>query len=116
MSADIELTWEWPADRIVEQKLLVKVLDVNENSGFFSFNKAPSIASNLPDPVTVKAKLIDQKGNLKNKTIELTLPKLELGLIKVNDLVIIGIVESKVCICIKPVESENIDTDKISCL
>ncbi len=115
MSADIELTWEWPADRAVEQKLLVKVLDVNENSGYFSFNKTPSIASNLPDPVTVSAKLMAQEEEPKNKTVELTLPKLELGSIKTDDLAILGVVEGKICICIKSVESENIDLDKISC-
>lgn len=115
MSADIELTWEWPADRTAEQKLLIKVLDVKDNSGLFSFNKTPSIANNLPDPVTVSAKLMTQEGNLKNKTIELSLPKLELRSIKTGGLAILGIMEGKICICIKPVAAENVDVGKISC-
>lgn len=116
MSADIELTWEWPADRTVEQKLLVKILDVKkEGPGLFSFKKTPSFASNLPDPVTVKAKLVNQEGSLKDKTIELTLPTLELESIKANDFAVLGVVESKICICVTHVESENVDVNKVSC-
>lgn len=116
MSADIELTWEWPADRTVEQKLLVKIVDVkSEGSRFFSFKKTPSFASNLPDPVTVKAKIVSQETSLKNKTIELVLPKLELESIKADDLAILGVVDSKICICIKHVESESVDIANVSC-
>lgn len=83
MSADVELTWEWPANRTVEQKLLVKVLDIRkESSGFFNFKKTPSFASNLPDAVILKAKLLNQDVGLKDKTVELILPKLELESIK----------------------------------
>lgn len=116
MSADVDLTWEWPADRVAEQKLLVKVVEIKaEGSGFFGFKKSPSFAGNLPDPVTVKAKLISQENNLKDKTVEITLPKLELESIKANDFAVIGIIASKTCICIKHVESENVDIDKVSC-
>lgn len=116
MSADVDLTWEWPADRMAEQKLLVKVVEIKaEGGGFFGFKKSPSFAGNLPDPVTVKAKLISQEKNLKDKTVEITLPKLELESIKVDDFAVIGVIASNTCICIKHVESENVDIAKIPC-
>jgi hypothetical protein len=116
MSADIELTWEWPADRTVEQKLLVKIVDIQKGSpDFFNFIKTPSFANNLPDSITVKAMLIGQETDLKNKTIKLTLPTLELEPIKIDDFAIIGVVDNKICICIEHVESENTDTTKILC-
>lgn len=116
MSADVDLMWEWPADRTAEQKLLVKVVEIkNESSGFFGFKKSPSFAGNLPDPVTVKAKLIRQEKNLEGKIVEITLPKLELESIDVGDFAVIGVVDSKTCICIKQVESESVDIASVSC-
>lgn len=116
MSADVDLTWEWPADREAGQKLLVKVMDIkNEGAGFFGFKKSPSFAGNLPDPVTVKAKLIRQEKSLEGKTVEITLPKLELESINIGDFAVIGVIDSKTCICIKHVESENVDIASVSC-
>ena len=113
MAADMQLIWEWPADRTVEQNLLIKVIDVEkENTGIFGFEKTPSFAGNLPDPVTVKAKVINQEIGSIEKTIKLVLPKLELKSIKKDDFAVIGILGSNVCICIKHAESENID---VSC-
>jgi len=116
MSADVDLTWEWPADRVAEQKILVKVMEIkNEGGGFFGFKKSPSFAGNFPDPVTVKAKFISQEKSLEGKTVEITLPKLELESIKVDDFAVIGVIESKVCICIKHVASQNVDIANLSC-
>lgn len=115
MSADIELTWEWPADRVAEQKLLVKIVDVkNQSAGFFGFGKTPSFAGNLPDPVTVKAQLMNEEGDLKGKTVELTLPKLELESVKANDYAVLGVVGSKICICIKTVDP-TVEIQNVSC-
>lgn len=115
MSADIELTWEWPADRVAEQKLLVKIVDVkNQKAGFFGFAKTPSFAGNLPDPVTVKAEVMNKEGDLKGKIVELTLPKLELESVSVNDVAVLGVVGGEVCICIKQVDPET-DITNTSC-
>lgn len=115
MAADIELTWEWPADRVAEQKLLVKIVDIrNQSAGFFGFGKTPSFAGNLPDPVKVKAELMNKEGDLKGKTVELTLPKLELESAKANDYAVLGVVGSKICICIKTVDP-NVDIKNVSC-
>ena len=47
MSADVHLIWEWPADRTVQQKVLIKGTDVKkEESGFFGFEKTPSFTGN----------------------------------------------------------------------
>ncbi len=115
MAADIELTWEWPADRVAEQKLLVKIVDVkNQSAGFFGFGKTPSFAGNLPDPVTVKAEVMNKEGDLKGKIVELTLPKLELESVSVNDVAVLGVVDGEVCICIKQVDLET-DIKNTSC-
>lgn len=115
MAADIELTWEWPADRVAEQKLLVKIVDVkNRKAGFFGFGKTPSFAGDLPDPVTVKAELLNKGGDLKGKIVELTLPKLELESVSVNDVAVLGVVDGEVCICIKQADPEA-DMENTSC-
>lgn len=114
MSADIELIWEWPADRVAEQKLLVKIVDVkNQRAGFFGFGRTPSFVGDLPDPVTVKAKLLNE-SDLKGKTVELTLPKLELESVKTNDYAMLGVVDNKICICIKQVDP-NVDIQNVPC-
>ncbi len=116
MPPDIDLTWEWPAERTVEQKLLVKVTDIEKfKSGIFGFKKTPSFAGNLPDPVTVTAKVVGQETGLKGNTVAVVLPKLELNSIKKGDFAVIGVIDSKICICIKHVESQNIDISSVSC-
>ncbi len=116
MSADIELNWEWPADRAADQKILIKVTDIKkQSSGFFGIKKSPSLAQNLPDPMVLSATLIGNESNLKNKTLELVLPKVELGEIKNNDIAILGVIAGKTCICIKAAESENTDPSTINC-
>jgi len=115
MSADIQLTWEWPADRVAEHKLLVKIVDIkNQSAGSLGFAKTPSFAGNLPDPVTVKAEVMNKEGDLKGKIVELTLPKLELESVSVNDVAVLGVVDDKVCICIKQVDSKA-DMENTSC-
>ncbi len=115
MAADMELTWEWPADRVAEQKLLVKIVDVkNQSAGLFGFGKTPSFTGNLPDPVTVKAEVMNKEGDLKGKIVELTLPKLELESVSVNDVAVLGVVGGEVCICIKQVDLET-DIKNTSC-
>lgn len=73
----------------------------------------PSFVGDLPDPVTVKAKLLNE-GDLKGKTVELALPKLELESIKTNGYAMLGVVDSKICICIKQVDP-NVDIQNVSC-
>lgn len=116
MSADIELGWEWPADRVAEQKFLIKVNSVNDkNNGFFGIKKSPSLIEGIPDPVLVKASIVSDNSSMNNKTVEVTVPKLELDGIVGSSYAVIGVVDSKICICIKKVESATTDISTIAC-
>lgn len=115
MSAEFELTWEWPADRAAEQILLIKILDVkSQSTGLLGFGKTPSFAGNFPDPVILKMELLSKEHDLKGKTVELALPKLELGSLKANDHAALGVLDGNVCICIKRVEADT-DIENLSC-
>lgn len=115
MSAETEMRWEWPADRNVEKRVVVKVEKIKEaDQGFFGIKKSPSFASALPDPVVVMGLVIVGDPALRGKSVKLTLPKLELENIEVGQLAMLGLVEPNTCICIKHVE-ENTDIDKVNC-
>jgi hypothetical protein len=77
MSNYLELKWEWPANRDIESKVLVKIDSLEEtSSGLFSIGKSPSIASNLPDPYTIKGTVLKSTSRFQEKTIQLIIPKL----------------------------------------
>lgn len=116
MSADIELNWEWPDDRKADQKVLVQIVEIKEKSrGFFGLKRSPSFVDNLPDPVTVKAVVVNKTAALDSRTLELTLPRVELDGISATNYAIVGIVDSKTCICIKKVDSESTDVSTVNC-
>lgn len=116
MSADIELNWEWPAERPSEQKVLVQVNNIKEQGGgFFGVLKSPSLANSLPDAQVLSGKVINTDKSLDGKSITLIVPKLEIESIKSGDYVVMGIVQEKICICITPVNSKDIDISSIAC-
>lgn len=89
-------TWEWPADRKSEIRLLAKVSKLEKHSeGFFGINRSPSIAANLPDAQVMTGRLVD--GDQK---FTLILPKAEVANISANDYVALGILGNDICICI----------------
>jgi hypothetical protein len=115
MSADIEYKWEWPADRAIEKRVLIKVENIKaQSAGFFGVKKSPSLASSLPDP-TVVTGINQGKDGSKGKTISIVVPKLEIENLKIGNYVVLGIVNSNTCICIVPVESPDVDILSVSC-
>jgi hypothetical protein len=117
MSADIELKWEWPANRTIDKKILVKIDSIDiKKSGIFGFFNSPSIIGNLPDPRTLTGKVIKLENNKSDVNFKLTLPLLELNDIKSGSFAALGIVNNTTCICIVPVESIDTNLDDIKCL
>ncbi|WP_308364327.1 MULTISPECIES: hypothetical protein [unclassified Microbulbifer] len=116
MSADIELKWEWPADRAIEDRFLIKVEKVKaQDSGLFGLKKSPSFASNIPEP-TVITGVVQNKGTVINgKSLKVVAPKPEAEEIEAGSYAVLGVVDKDVCICIVPVESADIDITQINC-
>lgn len=116
MSAGIELSWEWPAERAIEDRILVKVESVKpKDSGLFGIMNSPSLAGSLPDPIIVSGVVINADDTLNGKSIQVVAPKLEIENIKKGTYAMFGIVENTICICIVPVESKDSDLTNIKC-
>ncbi|MFL0809746.1 MAG: hypothetical protein K6L76_04970 [Agarilytica sp.] len=116
MSADIELNWEWPADRKPDQKLLVKVSSIKADSGgLFLLKKPASIVEGFPDPYVFEGTIENTSDQLDGKTIKLILPKLELENVTEGGYVVIGEVNPSTCICIVNIESRDTDISEVSC-
>lgn len=116
MATDLRLKWEWPADRQPEHKLVVAVTDVREaDKGWFGIKRSPSLLGSLPDPITLKGTVVKGDANLKDKTVSLTLPKLEADEVRKGDVTAIGVLESSVCICIKRLQSADEDISNWKC-
>ena len=116
MSAEINLRWEWPAERAIEDRILVKIDNVKaKGSGFFGIKNSPSLAGSLPDPVIVNGVVIDSDNKLNGKSIQVVAPKLEIENIKKGNYAMFGIVETSVCICIIALESKDTDLKSINC-
>ena len=116
MSADIKLNWEWPAERTIEDRLLVHIDSVKpKGSGLFGIKNSPSLAGSLPDPVIVSGVVIDADAKLNGKSIEVVTPKLELDNFKQGIYAMFGVVETTICICIVPLDSKDADLNSINC-
>lgn len=116
MATDLNLKWEWPAERQPTFKLVVAVSDVSEaSSGWFGIKKSPSLVNGLPDPVTLKGTIVSDDAGLRNKTVTITLPKLEAGAISKHNFAAIGVLENDVCICIRKLQSADEDLSDWQC-
>lgn len=117
MSADIELKWEWPANRSTDNKLLVKIDSIKkQKTGFFNSLKSPSLINNLPDPRVISGNIINSKDIIASKNFALTLPLLEMESIESGSYAVLGIINKTTCICIVSVENKNVDLSSIDCV
>ena len=116
MSADIELKWEWPADRKIEERILIKVDTIKaQGSGLFGIKASPSLAASVPDPMTVTGTVQGDDVITAGQTLSVVVPKLEIESLNSGGYAVIGLVETDVCICIVPVESAGVDIASINC-
>ncbi len=116
MSADVKLKWEWPADRTIEDKIVVKIKSIKkEGGGFFGLKKSPSLANSFPGPVIVTGSIENSNGSIQGKVVEVTVPQLEISGITEGDYAMLGLVETGICVCIVKVDSPDTDLSGISC-
>ncbi|MFM9970473.1 MAG: hypothetical protein ACKVQK_18950 [Burkholderiales bacterium] len=101
-------TWQWPADRIPDIRLLAKVSKFEkQKEGLLGTNKSPSIAGNLPDAHVLTGTIVEGSNLSSNQVFTLTLPRIEAVDIAVNDYVALGIIDKDICICIAKVPSSE---------
>lgn len=116
MSADIELNWEWPAERQIEQRILIKINKMKEQgSGFFGIKKSPSLATNLPNPIVITGTVLGDDKLIAGKTVSVVAPKIEVESLNAGGFAVVGIVDTDTCICLVAVESANADITAIHC-
>lgn len=116
MSDEIKYQWEWPADRSIEKRILVKIGSIKEkSSGLFGVEQSPSLAASLPDPRIIKGTILKSDSNLTGREISIVVPSLEIGEVKENSYAVFGIVDEDTCICIVPVPSEETDINSVNC-
>jgi hypothetical protein len=116
MATDLNLKWEWPADRQPEFTLVVALTDVNvADESWFGIKESPSLLEAMPDPITLKGIIVKGDTRLKDKTVSVTLPKLEAGPVRKGDVLAVGVSERKVCICIKRLQSTDEDISNWKC-
>lgn len=116
MSADIEFDWEWPADRVIEDKVLIKITHIKkEGTGLFGIKQSPSLAKSLPDPQVISGVVVNSNSSLDVKSVKLVVPQLEIEGIKAGTYAMLGIVSDTTCICIVPVDNKETDLSNINC-
>jgi len=115
MSADLQVRWEWPANRNIEKRIAIKVEGVTKaGQGPFGIKGSPSLAAALPDPVVVTGQIVGGDPHNTGMVVRLTLPRLELVDIAAGGYAMLGLVGRDTCICIKPIEADA-DLQKVSC-
>lgn len=108
MASELSFFWEWPDDRFPDHKLAVKVEQLKPHStGFLGLKKSPSFVSSLPDPMVLTGIIVAGKAGLVGKSVNIVLPKLELGNVSADDIVAVGVMDAGVCICLEPVPTSE---------
>ncbi len=116
MSTDLDLRWEWPAERQAQIKLMMTVEKTKAaDQGLFGIKKSPSLAGSLPDPVEVTGVITKGDATLINKSVRLVLPKMELGETGAGDNLLLGVINNNICICIKKAESAATEPGELDC-
>lgn len=116
MATDLNLKWEWPAERQPALKLAVLVADVGAaDKGWFGIKRSPSLVEGIPDPIELKGTVINGDRSLLQKSITITLPRLEAESIGKGDFAAIGVLDNNVCICIKKLATADEDLSDWQC-
>ncbi len=107
---DTIINWEWPANRIVKHKMIVEVVDLRAADKWI---KSPSFAADIPDPMSLKGKVL--KSNLASQIeiIKLVLPKVELGDVSKGSKLALGMINNStvVCVGVLPLNFSSIEED-----
>jgi len=110
---DAEMKWEWPAERAIKHRVEVEALGIKTVNKIID---SPSFASNIPDPMSFRGRVL-KGGHLKEgATFEVNIPKIELEGITEGSKVFIGMLDNERVICIKAIPTELSESEKGSWL
>ncbi len=116
MAKDVNLKWEWPADREPALKYVVKVSSITKaDGGWFGLKRSPSIVEGVPKPVNLSGHIIHGDQMTSGQSVTLTLPELELVNISQGDIVALGMVKKDTCICLKKMSAPDEDLSDWHC-
>ena len=106
--ASLQLSWQWPAGRTPDHKLLLDVRKVGRQRIRLSrlFSRVESAADYLPDAMELTGTVILGREHLLGANATLRVPRIELASISAGDRAGLGIIDQdgrdrNICICIK---------------
>lgn len=100
-SESATLRWEWPADRVPDHRILVRIDAIREErGGLLGIRRSPSLADALPNPVELEATVVAGDAPGLGRRLSLRLPRPELHDIAVGDHAAMGLLGPGTCICI----------------
>ncbi len=114
VAAELELRWEWPAERSPTHKIAANVTSLAPAKQGVA--ESPSIAAQLPDPMLLRGSVTTGRDDWKGRSFHLRVPQLELADIGVGDAVALGLVDDDVCICIAPMPGGHDETQTLKWL
>ena len=119
LNNDKIMNWEWPANRTIKYKIVVEVLDLTPVNKII---KSPSFATDMPDPVSLRGKVIKGRGLLnETETVKLVLPMVEIEEVAKGIKLALGMVDKNTIVCVKTIPAtlgdaeENVWLDNLDC-
>lgn len=114
-ASERDFEWEWPNGRIPDHKIIATVRSIeSEESGFLGIRRSPSLLRSYPQPIRLVLAVDAGADDLVGKSIDLTIPKAELGAVIKGDRVAVALLKigaggKPVGICIEklPEKADN---------
>ncbi len=106
---DININWEWPAGRKLEHRVVSQVLELKTAKKML---QSPSIVGNLPEPMSLRVKVLQEGHFNEGVTITLILPKAELEGITSGSRVLLGMVDNDTAVCVIPMPDGLSDAEQ----
>jgi hypothetical protein len=96
----LKLNWEYPAGRVPATYLLVRLDDVEkEGGGFLGIRRSPSMADAMPDAMIWSGSIAD--GDSAGIRVQIRVPGEDVPKVEKGDRVALGLVEDRICICVR---------------
>jgi hypothetical protein len=105
----VGMNWEWPANRSIKYKIVIEVTELNEVKKLI---KSPSFSEDLPEPMSLKGRVLRGEKFNEGVLIELKLPKLELNEVTKGSMAMLGLVNENTVVCIKDMPKDLSDTEE----
>ncbi len=109
LQEDIIITWEWPANRTIKYKVVVEILELTPVKKTI---QSPSFATDRPDSVSLRGKVIKNGLLSENEIVKLVLPILELEEIEQGARLVLAMVNESTTVCVKSIPSALTDTEE----